>query len=60
MDLPDAHKNALKHLIRNRKRALFEEAGIVCDDSDQDNMDYYTIIDMEHLVEQLFARDFVD
>lgn len=60
MDLPDAHKNALKRLIRNSKRALFEEVGIACDDSGQNNMDYYTTIDMENLVEQLFGRDFVD
>jgi aspartate 4-decarboxylase len=60
MDTPDAYKNALKCLIRSRKRALFEEMGITYDESDPNQVDYYTILDMEYMGEKLFGREFVD
>ncbi|RQH04165.1 bifunctional aspartate transaminase/aspartate 4-decarboxylase [Paraburkholderia dinghuensis] len=60
MDTPDAYKNALKRLIRSRKRALFEEMGIACAEGDPNQVDYYTILDMEYLGEKLYGRDFVD
>ncbi|WP_414444427.1 bifunctional aspartate transaminase/aspartate 4-decarboxylase [Burkholderia sp. 22PA0106] len=60
MDTPDAYKNALKRLIRSRKRALYEEVGISFADDDPNQVDYYTILDLEFLGEQAFGREFVD
>ncbi|QGZ60739.1 bifunctional aspartate transaminase/aspartate 4-decarboxylase [Paraburkholderia acidisoli] len=60
MDTPDAYKNALKRLIRSRKRALFEEMGVSYDEDDPNQVDYYTILDMEYMGEKLYGRDFVD
>ncbi|MFM0007513.1 MULTISPECIES: bifunctional aspartate transaminase/aspartate 4-decarboxylase [Paraburkholderia] len=60
MDTPDAYKNALKRLIRSRKRALYEEIGISFDDNDKNQVDYYTILDMEFLGERAYGRDFVE
>jgi aspartate 4-decarboxylase len=60
MDTPDAYKNALKRLIRNRKRALFEAMGIAYDHDDPNQVDYYTILDMEYMGEKRFGREFVD
>jgi aspartate 4-decarboxylase len=60
MDTPDAYKNALKRLIRSRKQALYREVGISFDDSDVNQVDYYTIIDLEFLGERAFGRDFVE
>ncbi|SDR33245.1 aspartate 4-decarboxylase [Paraburkholderia fungorum] len=60
MDTPDAYKRALKKLIRNRKRALYEEIGISFDDDDVNQVDYYTILDMEFLGERAYGRDFVE
>ncbi|WP_321928042.1 bifunctional aspartate transaminase/aspartate 4-decarboxylase [Paraburkholderia guartelaensis] len=60
MDTPDAYKNALKRLIRNRKRALFEEMGVPYGEGDPNQVDYYTILDMEYMGEKRFGREFVD
>jgi aspartate 4-decarboxylase len=60
MDTPDAYKNALKRLIRSRKQALYREIGISFDDSDENKVDYYTILDLEFLGERAYGRDFVD
>jgi aspartate 4-decarboxylase len=60
MDTPDAYKNALKRLIRKRKQALYEEVGISFEDDDPNQVDYYTILDIEFLGERMFGREFVD
>ncbi|MFL9961288.1 bifunctional aspartate transaminase/aspartate 4-decarboxylase [Paraburkholderia sediminicola] len=60
MDTPDAYKNALKRLIRSRKRALYEEIGISFDDDDTNQVDYYTILDLEFLGERAYGREFVE
>jgi aspartate 4-decarboxylase len=60
MDTPDAYKKALKRLIRSRKRALYEEIGISFDDDDTNQVDYYTILDMEFLGERAYGREFVE
>jgi aspartate 4-decarboxylase len=60
MDTPDAYKNALKRLIRSRKQALYREIGISFDDSDENKVDYYTILDLEYLGERAYGREFVD
>ncbi|CAM2154780.1 Bifunctional aspartate aminotransferase and L-aspartate beta-decarboxylase [Pararobbsia alpina] len=60
MDTPDAYKNALKRVIRRRKQALYEEIGISFKDDDPNQVDYYTILDVEFLGERAFGREFVD
>jgi aspartate 4-decarboxylase len=60
MDTPDAYKNALKRLIRSRKEALYEEVGISFKDDDPNQVDYYTILDIEFLGERMFGRKFVE
>ena len=60
MDTPDAYKNALKRLIRKRKQALYEEVGISFEDDDPNQVDYYTILDLEFLGERMFGREFVE
>jgi aspartate 4-decarboxylase len=60
MDTPDAYKNALKRLIRNRKKALFEEIAISFPDDDENQVDYYTILDLEFLGKRAFGQEFVD
>jgi len=59
MDTPDAYKSALKRLIRSRKRALYQEIGITFEDEDPNQVDYYTILDMEFLAERAYGKDFV-
>ncbi|MGA7777216.1 MAG: bifunctional aspartate transaminase/aspartate 4-decarboxylase [Paraburkholderia sp.] len=60
MDTPDAYKNALKRLIRNRKKALYQEIGISFEDDDPNQVDYYAIVDLEFLAERAYGREFVD
>ncbi len=50
MDTPDAYKQAMKRLIRNRKAALFREIGIAPETADDPNaVDYYPLLDVEQL-----------
>jgi aspartate 4-decarboxylase len=61
MDTPDAYKNALKRLIRNRKQALYREIGIGLEEKEDVNqVDYYTILDLEYLGGRAHGREFVD
>ncbi|MFD1561095.1 bifunctional aspartate transaminase/aspartate 4-decarboxylase [Paraburkholderia silviterrae] len=60
MDTPDAYKNALKRLIRSRKRALFETIGIPLKEGDPNVVDYYTVLDLEYFGERAYGREFVD
>ncbi|WP_028217448.1 bifunctional aspartate transaminase/aspartate 4-decarboxylase [Paraburkholderia oxyphila] len=60
MDTPDAYKNALKRLIRSRKRALFETIGIPLKEGDPNVVDYYTLLDLEYFGERAYGREFVD
>jgi aspartate 4-decarboxylase len=60
MDTPDAYKNALKRLIRHRKGALYDGMGVTFDDVDMNQVDYYTILDMEYLGERAYGREFVE
>lgn len=60
MDTPDAYKNALKRLIRNRKAALYREIGIALEKEDANQVDYYTILDMEYLGQRRHGRALVD
>ncbi|WP_434666403.1 bifunctional aspartate transaminase/aspartate 4-decarboxylase [Paraburkholderia sp. A3BS-1L] len=60
MDTPGAYKNALKRLIRSRKRALFETIGIPLKEGDPNVVDYYTVLDLEYFGERAYGRDFVE
>ena len=60
MDTPDAYKNALKRVIRSRKRALFETIGIPVKEGDPNVVDYYTVLDLEYFGERTYGREFVD
>ncbi|KIG03462.1 bifunctional aspartate transaminase/aspartate 4-decarboxylase [Caballeronia concitans] len=60
MDTPDAYKNALKRLIRNRKQALYRELGIPLEDDDKNLVDYYTILDAEYIGERMHGREYVE
>jgi aspartate 4-decarboxylase len=60
MDTPDAYKSALKRVIRKRKQALYQEIGISFTDDDPNQVDYYTILDIEFLGERAFGREFVE
>ncbi|AET91568.1 aspartate aminotransferase [Burkholderia sp. YI23] len=60
MDTPDVYKNALKRLIRSRKQALYREIGIEPEAADENEVDYYTVLDMEYLGERRYGRELVD
>jgi aspartate 4-decarboxylase len=60
MDTKDVYKNSLKQLIRSRKKALFEEIGISLPDEDKNQVDYYSVLDVEYLGERAFGRPFVN
>jgi aspartate 4-decarboxylase len=61
MDTPDAYKNALKRLIRNRKQALYREIGIAMEEKEDKNLvDYYTILDLEYMGGRAHGREFVE
>ncbi|MNL03940.1 Bifunctional aspartate aminotransferase and L-aspartate beta-decarboxylase [compost metagenome] len=60
MDTPDAYKQAMKRLIRNRKAALFREIGIAPENADDPNaVDYYTLLDIEQLGGKAIGPEFV-
>lgn len=60
MDTPDAYKSALKRLIRNRKAALYREMGVALEKEDENQVDYYTILDLEHLGGRRHGPEFVE
>ena len=60
MDTKDVYKNSLKQLIRSRKAALYQEAGIKNTESEENQVDYYTVLDVEYLGERAYGRKFVD
>ncbi|MDR5817599.1 MULTISPECIES: bifunctional aspartate transaminase/aspartate 4-decarboxylase [unclassified Caballeronia] len=60
MDTPDAYKNALKRLIRGRKAALYREIGVAQEAEDENQVDYYTILDLEYMGGRAYGKEFVD
>ncbi|CAH2805846.1 MAG: L-aspartate-beta-decarboxylase [uncultured Caballeronia sp.] len=60
MDTSDAYKNALKRLIRSRKAALYREMGIALEEEGESQVDYYTILDLEHLGSRTHGSEFVE
>lgn len=57
MDEGDVYKTALKGVIRRRQSALYAELGIAMPE-DPNSVDYYTLLDIEKVSEQLYGRDF--
>ncbi len=57
MDEKDAYKAQLKKLIRNREAALYRELGLP-PQSDENDVDYYTLLDLEDIARRLYGDDF--
>lgn len=57
MDQADNYKQAMKRLVRDRKKALYRHIGIV-PDSDVNDVDYYHLLDVIALTEKLYGKDF--
>lgn len=57
MDEKDAYKAQLKQLIRNREAALYRELGLP-PQSDENAVDYYTLLDLEDIAKRLYGDDF--
>jgi aspartate 4-decarboxylase len=58
MDTRDDYKNAMKRLLKHRIAALYRAAGLKLI-KDPDDVNYYTILDLEVLGEQVYGKDFV-
>ncbi|NNU59932.1 bifunctional aspartate transaminase/aspartate 4-decarboxylase [Ochrobactrum soli] len=57
MDEKDAYKAELKKLIRNREAALYRELGLE-PQSDVNEVDYYTLLDLEDIAGRLYGDEF--
>ncbi|MFC7067799.1 bifunctional aspartate transaminase/aspartate 4-decarboxylase [Brucella rhizosphaerae] len=57
MDEQDAYKSELKKLIRHREAALYRELGLP-PQSDVNDVDYYTLLDLEDIARRLYGDDF--
>ncbi|EXL06200.1 bifunctional aspartate transaminase/aspartate 4-decarboxylase [Brucella anthropi] len=57
MDEKDSYKAELKKLIRHREAALYRELGLE-PQSDENEVDYYTLLDLEDIVRRLYGDDF--
>lgn len=59
MDEHDMYKAALKKVIRQRETALYRELGIELD-KNPNEVDYYTLLDLEEIAEKLYGGDFAN
>lgn len=57
MDESDGYKAELKKLIRRREAALYRELGVE-PKRDVNAVDYYTLLDLEHLAREMYGDDF--
>lgn len=57
MDESNHYKAALKGVIRRRQGAMYAELGIEVPD-DENSVDYYTLLDLEKISEQLYGAEF--
>lgn len=57
LDEDEAYKNAAKRLIRRRYRLLYRALGIPAPVS-ENNVDYYTLLDLEAIGTQLYGKKF--
>jgi len=59
MDEEERYKNAVRHVLRRRYRALYRGLGI--EPEENPNMTYYyTLLDTEKLAERLYGREFAE
>lgn len=56
-DEKDAYKTELKKLIRNREAALYRELGLP-PQTDSNEVDYYTLLDLEDIARRLYGDEF--
>ena len=59
MDEQESYKNAVKHVLRRRYRALYRGLGLEPEE-DPNYVYYYTLLDTEKLAERLYGKDFAD
>lgn len=57
MDTDQKYKTALKTLIRRRNASLYRHLGIKYP-SDENSVEYYTLIDLEHICRELYNDEF--
>ena len=57
MDEKDVYKAELKKLIRNREAALYRELGLP-PQTDSNEVDYYTLLDLEDIARRLYGDEF--
>lgn len=57
MDESDSYKAELKKLVRRREAALYRELGLP-PQSGGNEVDYYTLLDMEDIARRLYGNDF--
>ncbi|MFA7670089.1 MAG: bifunctional aspartate transaminase/aspartate 4-decarboxylase, partial [Burkholderiaceae bacterium] len=57
MDEHDNYKASLKQVIRRRQAALYTELGIDMPDN-ENSVDYYTLLDLEHISLKLYGETF--
>ncbi len=59
MDEQERYKNAVKHILRRRYRALYR--GLSAEPPEKENyVYYYTLIDTEKLAEKLYGKEFAE
>ena len=59
MDTAEGYKIAMKRLCRMRHETLYRSIGLIAK-RDPNSSDYYTLLDLEPIGEELYGRDFVD
>jgi aspartate 4-decarboxylase len=59
MDAAGEYKAAVKNLIRKRQGAMYQALGIAKTD-DENSVDYYNLIEVNDIAEELYGKDFRD
>ena len=59
MDTPDAYKDAMKRIVRNRRKALYKAMGVV-ELTDENTVGYYEVLDLQILGSRLYGQPFVN
>ena len=60
MDETDSYKNAMKHVVRRRKQALYRGLGVKLESGGESDVDYYHLLDAEALGSTSFGKDFMN
>lgn len=58
VDISEVYKNSCKNLIRSRYRLLFSSLGVEKSHTDENVVDYYTLLNVKEVGEVLFGREF--